>query len=103
VVQQLKQLLSEVKPAPKAVKPVGNLLPEGSFDQIKGAKAKLYMISPWELVESQNVTINSEWKTYTMEVIPTKLGAGRNLLVRMDHQGAGTLLIDDVKLASSVE
>jgi len=172
VVQQLKQLLSEVKPAPKAVKPVGNLLPEGSFDQMKGAKlspgwelktfkkgadvgsanvasytedgncclkfssdggqwsimsravdaqeglrytltvrikslgkstkATLYMISPWELVESLDVTITSEWKTYSMVVTPTKLGAGRNLLVRLDLLGAGTLLVDDVKLSSNV-
>lgn len=172
VVQQLKQLLSEVKRAPKPAKSVDNLLPEGDFDQMQGerlspgwelktykkganlgsaevtasaedgnrclkfssdgglwslnsravdaqeglrytlsvrvksigqpANATLYMISPWELVETQDVQITTEWQTYTMEVTPTKLGAERNLMVRMDLSGVGSLLIDDMKLSSKV-
>lgn len=173
VVERLKKQLGKVKGAPKRARPVGNLLPEGNFDRMKGAElspgwelktyrkegnigsaqmeaavdngnpclrfsctggqwsimsrsvtaqvgatytltlrakaegspteATLYLISPWDLIEQKDVSVSTAWKTYAVTVKADKLSTENNLFMRVDLAGAGSILIDDVKLTSSGE
>ncbi len=66
-------------------------------------QAKLYLLSPWDFVEQKEGMVPTKWKTYTMSVTPDQLGRGNNLLMRIDQEGAGTLLIDDIKLTAQGE
>ncbi|VGO17732.1 Arylsulfatase [Pontiella desulfatans] len=66
-------------------------------------QATLYLVSPWEFVEQKTATVPTEWQTYTMSVTPDKLGKGNNLLLRVDQEGAGSILIDDIKLTTKVK
>ncbi|VGO13553.1 Arylsulfatase [Pontiella desulfatans] len=62
--------------------------------------ATLYLVSPWELVEQKDGVIPTEWTTVTMTVKADKLRKGNNLLMRVDLDGTGSILIDDVTLIS---
>ncbi len=66
----------------------------------KPTPVTLYLISPWELVEQQEVLVSSEWQTYTLSVTADKLGRGNNLLMRIDLEGADSIRIDDIKLTT---
>lgn len=168
VAERMKQELNKVKAVPKKSEAAGNLLPEGSFDSMKGnelspgwqlktfkkedaigsavaeavadngnpclqfsstggkwslmsrgvdaqagstytltlrakalskpTSATLYLISPWKLVEQQDVVLPTSWETYTLTVKADKLGNSNNLLMRADLSGAGSILIDDITL-----